>query len=315
MIRPLHAVSLSAVLLAALWVSPIALLLDPSRASLHEPPSIVPAARFPLELNAGGHAARISFVRLDPLDPEREAVLVVAPERAYNDEEARALLGFLLAGGRVLVADDRGVGADLLARIGGGVELTSTHLYSPSFANDPKRLLARNAGRLPGLAADVELTWPVLVRGGDPVLLAPELSWQDLNQNGRPDLGEPLATGALASSAAVGRGELIVVGDPDVFLSGSNPARQPLLDYLAGPASRTLVLDEGHHGLRDPLGLNILTGGAERAAIRTGILITTIAVGAFVVLGPRLSPRPSRSRGRLGADPRVVAEMVEELDR
>lgn len=314
-LRPLHAVLLAGLLLVAAWSSPLALLADPASGTLDQAPSVRPEAAYPLRVEVHGHDAGLLFGDVLALDAGRDALLVVAPGRAFGDDEARALLLFLLDGGRAAVADDRGIGAHLVERLGVGVELTGTRVYSPSFVDDPKRLLARDAGLLPNLPDHVALTHPVLVRGGEAVLLVPELAWEDRNANGRPDLGEPFASGAVAATVRVGAGELLVVGDPDVFRGESSPARAALLAHLTDSGRRRLVLDEAHHASADPLGLEPLLGGADGATARTGILMSTLIVAALVVLGPRLRARSSRAPLPMhAADPAVVASVLEELE-
>lgn len=264
-----------------------------------------------------GVDASFFFGDVPALDPSRDALLVVAPRVGYSDAEVLALASFVERGGRLLVADDGGVARDLLARLGLGVESTTSAVYSPGFATDPARLVTLSTGVVPGLAAEVVLTRPVVVRGGDPVLLSPDLAWLDLNDDGSPDVGEPLAPAVLAARTRAGAGELLVVGDPDAVSADAPGSARALVDWLVA-GERRLVVDEGHRVASDPLGLNALLAGAQGPVVGTGILILTLALGAFVVLGPRLV-RGERKRKRAPLAARhpsaLVAEVLGELKR
>lgn len=313
--RVVHAVMLGLVLLAV-GLAPAMLVASEGGSSLAGRVARFEAGATPRHAVAGADAS-FFFGDVPPLDPSRDALLVVAPRVGYSDAEVLALASFVERGGRLLVADDGGVASDLLARLGLGVESSTSAVYSPGFARDPARLVTLSTGALPGLAAEVVLTRPVVVRGGEPVLVSPDLAWLDLNDNGSPDVGEPLEPAVLAATARAGAGELLVVGDADAVSADAPETARALVAWLV-LGERRLVVDEGHRVASDPLGLNAVLAGAQGTVVGTGILIFTLALGAFVVLGPRLV-RGERKRTRAPLAARhpsaLVAEVLGELKR
>lgn len=263
--------------------------------------------------HVAGVPVELSFARDVAPDPERDALLIVTPSVGYRDAEVIALRGFLAAGGRVLLADDHGVGENLLARLAVGVSSSGTPVYSPGFDVDPDRLVTLSTAAVPGLPAEVVLTRPVLLAGGEPILRAPDLAWLDVNDNGRPDLGEPLRSGALAVRAPVGKGELIVIGDPDVFGAAHEATARALLVALGEDGARRILVDESHRALSDPLGANAVLAGGMGALAATGILMLTVVVAAAAVLRPRVR-RVAPVRAPLRARGETIRDVLEELE-
>lgn len=323
LLRPLNAVIIGLLVLGFLASAPFLVARDPGS-------SLAPAlfdarvATYSSILAEGttltvqGYPARVVFDDFSTLDPDTEALLILEPSVGYSAEDLRSLRAFLDRGGRVLIADDGGIGVDALRRLDLGIALQNTSVYSPSFEKDPRRILSRHSGLVIGLPTEVTLTQPVLVTGGTPLLLAPPLSWIDQNSNQRPELGEILTEGAFAAWVEVGDGLLIVVGDPDALARASPASAGPFLDLLTLLGRRTVVLDEAHRGFSDPLSANALLAGRPSPAAAIGILMTTAAVAAFMVLAPRLKPRPKPRRAAAqvrGVDPHVLSQVLTELQR
>lgn len=296
-------------LVALALAGPLALTLDPK--SGVAPGAHVVLMGTPPAPHVAGVPVELSFARGAPLDPARDALLIITPSVGYRDDEVVAIRGFLAAGGRVLIADDHGVGADLLERLAVGVSSSSTPVYSPAFEEAPDRLVTLSTGALPGLPPEVVLSRPVLLRGGEPILRAPDLAWLDVNDNGRPDLGEPLRSGALAVRAPVGEGELFVLGDADA-LDAETTARA-FLAALGESGARRILVDESHRALSDPLGANTLLAGKTGALASTGILMLTVALAAAAVLRPRVR-RVAPARAPLRANATAVRDALEELE-
>lgn len=313
--RPLAGIALAALLLAAVFAGPLfALAVAPEGSVAHN--LHAPAAALPPDVRLEGRPSRLLFGSFASLDPARDAVLVLRPLAAYSSSDARDALEFLRAGGRILVADDHSVGATFVRDLGVGVELSDAHVYSPDFQNDAGDLVCRSTGVVAGMPAQIVLTHPVVVHGGTPLVVAPPLSWEDRNDNRRPDLDEPLLSGSLAASVPVGAGELIVVGD-SALLAARSQSRDAFLDHLARDG-RSIVVDAGHEAQSNPLGTNALLGGRLGVASASGILIVTVAITAFVVLGPRLQAmrRPAARLGPVhGVSRAVLSDMLQELDR
>lgn len=260
---------------------------------------------------AAGRERTLRFSPLAELDPAGGLVLL-APQVGYSADEVRAVRSFLDAGGRVLLADDVGAGRDLLAALGVGITTTGARVYTPGFEERPDRIVAEHTGALAGWPEEVVTTRPVEVVGGIPLLVTPELAWADLNDNGRPDLDEPVRQTVVAALQPVGRGLLVVVGDPD--LARADEVGVALLRAVAPEGSR-LEFDLGHTRLVDPFGVASVLAGRASVATGTAILMLAAGIAALAVLAPRLvGARRARARTAPKALDRVSREALAELE-
>lgn len=322
MMRPANAVGVALALLAVAAVGP--LVLEQSATST------VPRMRAGdvgvvthssawegMDFSAAGFEATFAFSHVPHLDPSRDAFVIASPRVGFASDEVARLNAFMVAGGRVLAAVDGPVGKQFLEDLGAGVLVSTERVFTPGFNGSADRVVVVSTGRLPDLPGEAVLSRPVLVLGGTAALVTPELTWRDLNDNGRADLGEPLAPGAVAAVAHVGAGVLIVVGDPDA-IGVSSPETAFAFFGEAARGGRVLVFDESHRTRSDPLMLNGILAGSASPAAATGILMLTLAIGAFAVLGPRVASRRPPRRALRGAhrmDPRVLRDVLSELDR
>lgn len=295
-LHALHAAIVALVVFTATLL-PVLFVTDDAHSVLaHEPP----------------RGAAYRFDSLSALDPAADALVIVAPSVGYESAEIEQLSRFLRAGGRVLLADGGGVARQLVTQLGSGLDLTGISVYTPGFSGTPDQIVTLSTGAV-ALPSEVVLTRPVTVSGGIPVLVTPELAWHDLNGNGRPDLGEPLAPAAVAALAGLGGGELLVVGHPDAVLRG-DALTDALLAWASDDGARRLVFDEAHRARSDPLAFNALLATRLGAMASTAILMGVLGVGAFVALGPRWSARPSPP-AKVRVDDALLREALLELEQ
>lgn len=300
-----HALIAASVLFSAAALSPLLLAGSP------ESPLSQALSRDGLDSwRWGPHDARLQFASAAFLDPERETLVVVAPRVAFSEGEVTAIRGFLHGGGRLLLADDSGVGRQLLEQLGAEVRLAGVPLYTPGFSEVPERVVTLSTGVLPALPKEVLLHRPVTVEGGLPLLGTPALTWHDVNGNGRPDLGEPLAPAAVAAIGTTPRGgSLMVVGHVDLLLQVSD-ASEALLAWAA-EGGRVLVVDEAHRHGSDPLGLHPWLSGRASAFATTAMLMLAAGGVALVVFAPRVRPRKTPRAPARGDDPRLNDALME----
>lgn len=271
--------------------------------------------RDPQRLALAGHDATLLLSRHPTLDPVRDALVIDAPAVGYTAEEALAIRAFVREGGHLLVVGDRGAGKELLDALDVGIRLSGVSLYSPVFDGSPDRMIARSTGRIAALPAEIIVTRPVAVMGGEGVLLAPEPTWEDVNDNEKPDLEERVVSAAVAAVATFGEGGVLVVGDRDALDDLGAPAPQAFLRWVTD-GDRRLVIDEAHRTRSDPFSAHSVLSGNAGPVVGTAIFITALAVGASVVLAPRLRATPKKRVSRPGKDmdPRDVREVLSELD-
>ncbi len=157
------------------------------------------------------------------LDRYRNALLVIiAPEGSYTPAEIARYKAFLEQGNSILLADDSGSGNLLLRGLGSSIELGQGNVSSAERSYiDPGALIGRRCADHPLLENCTELQFnhPWTVTGGTPLIRTSLLSWIDQNGNGRIDPGEPQGSYDLCSCEAIGRGEIIVLADPSLFIN------------------------------------------------------------------------------------------------
>ena len=314
MFRPLHAAAVAVLILALLAAGPL-LLGDVVGTGIAHP-----------ELRRDwddqgrvtffGSEARLLLSRAPALDPDREALLVLSPALAYSEDEVRRVRAFVYDGGTLLVTGSRGAGKQLLDELDAGVTLSGLSLYTPVFDRTPDRMLAQSTGHVPALTEEVILTRPVHVAGGTAILRAPEPTWADVNDNGRPDLDEDIVTAVVAAESRFGEGRVIALGDDRFFQHGDVDAQRALVAHASGGGARRIVLDEAHRVQSDPFGLAPLLGASLGLVPATGMLMGVAGLGALLVLRPRLRRKaPPRAMPRARArDARLAEEALSELD-
>jgi hypothetical protein len=229
-------------------------------------------------------------------------LIVVEPQRGFTAAEVAGLRDFVASGGIALLAGSSPSLAELLERLDAGITLGGA-LYSPGFHARAAFPLAS------GLGGDWVLTRPRAVIGGQP-LLTTGLAWSDLNGDGQPQLGEPVAAFAVAATQPLGQGQLVVVGSPspmvrDGWDAGPGPA---LLASVLPAGAPGVVVDESHRLALDPLGIaGAMTGDASGWAVPIGLGV----VVAIWVLRPRVRRKDEGTPPPPGA--RMVVEAAAEV--
>src|SRR5581483_8606984 len=79
----------------------------------------------------------------DVKEPQKTLLMIVGPERRYDEAESDAILDFLHQGGRVLLADEGGFGT-VIAREAGYAFDSSRVLDTRNHLGDPKLVVANS---------------------------------------------------------------------------------------------------------------------------------------------------------------------------
>lgn len=218
--------------------------------------------------------------------------LLIAPEPGASPG---ALWTFVNAGNTLLIADESGAANRLLAESGLSVDPDPVASMDMEY-DDPGSVIARPVANHTLLAGVDRLVFnrPSPVTGGEALVKTSVLSWRDLNANDRIDRDEPLQRSVLAARVSRGKGEVVVVADPSLFINGmvgarGLPGNDRFLDNIVS-WNGTLLIDQ--HRSR-----TAVTGPAGRvvAVLHAMPLSSSILIG-ICILGVALAYRRTGSR-------------------
>lgn len=156
---------------------------------------------------------------------EGSTLFIIAPSMNFTAEEAGAVSSFLNDGGRVVVMDDYGTSNSLLEGINSPIRLNRVPLCqdkdfykSPAFPNVRDISPSTVTSNVTLLVFNHPV--PLSISGDASVIAATSGSaWLDYDDDRRLGPDEKLGQYPLIASTSYGRGELIVVGDPDLFIN------------------------------------------------------------------------------------------------
>ena len=155
----------------------------------------------------------------------RGSVLLVIPNAEPREADLERLTAYLEEGGVVLLADDYGHGNAVLEAFGISTRFSGAPLLDLLFNYRTSYFpLATGIVETP-LTEGIEslaLNYSTILEGTDLTIAARSstFSYLDLNNDGKPQADEPLGPFPLAGYAVVGKGRLVVVSDPSIFING-----------------------------------------------------------------------------------------------
>lgn len=210
-----------------------------------------------------GSRALSDAVRITPLDSfsellvsPRGVTLIVIPYRQFDAGELEALDGFVAAGGVLLLADDFGWGNQVLEHLGLGARFSGQALLDPLFHYKSRGLPRVNfvAGDpLTGGLEHLTLNYATILVGVAPdsvLAVSSSFSFLDGNGNGAADPGEPTGQQVVMSRHALGQGQVVLLADPSVFISGMMASGESLgiAENIAAASPNGLYFDRSHLG-------------------------------------------------------------------
>jgi len=166
-------------------------------------------------------ATQLDSVDYLPEDPET-SILISVPYLQYSSEELENIRSFVNGGGSLLLADDYGYGNQLLEHLGVTMRFNGKPVLDPLFCyktqwfpkiieftppGDFQLVILNHATALQNVPAEQAIAWTA------------ESSYIDFNENLTWDESEIKGRLPVAAKTSVGRGTLIVVGDPSLMIN------------------------------------------------------------------------------------------------
>lgn len=274
-------------------------------------------------------------------EPARALLLILGAERRYSEGEAQAVIDFLEAGGKVILADEGGYGTDIAVAAGFGI--VNTNLVDTRNHRGDATLVVATA-TIEGRSYDVLFNAPTAIeplRDANPYeVLArsssaafPEGSYVDSNDNGEVDAGDaasPEYDGfplIVRTSVGSNGGVLVLVADTGLFMN----AQARLIDYanddfvadLVGtlvPSDGVIIVDEARHAPAPALALYddaVRTVGRATSGTVAPVISILLVMAATLAAwyATRETEDWSHHRHDLGHEVPVPADVRPDLDR
>jgi hypothetical protein len=215
--------------------------------------------------------------------PSESIILIIGPSRTYGAHELSYLRTFLDGGGIVVLADDFGVGNDILSYLGLEERFSNTLLLDLSYASAAVFPLEHDTGN-DAIPYTVALNYASTITGaGERVMESSPTSFLDTNGNGRIDDGEPRGPFTLAARVPYGAGELYLLSDPSIFINASydeadNKAFiQEYLCMLWGSDVRSLYIDEAHFDMDEEFNVvDVVLATNKNAYLQIGVALMIV---------------------------------------
>jgi len=150
-------------------------------------------------------------------------LLIIAPEKPFNEWESEEIRDFLMRGNVVFLADETGLSNTLLEGLDSRIRVIPANLTSIERHYDDSSSVIVYPSSPDPFNSGIEnlvLNSPSHAKGGTPLFVTSLLTWTDENGNGRLDETEELGRYPVLSREFIGDGTLYVLSDPSVFING-----------------------------------------------------------------------------------------------
>lgn len=249
------------------------------------------------------------------VQPNETVAVVLSPDAAYSPDERERLAAFVRNGGTLVVAEDYGQHANALlravgaeARVDGRPLRDERHYY-----RSPAMAVARNVTDHSLVAGVDALTLnhgtAVVARNATVLARTSGHAYLDENRNADVDDAETVRAYPVATIERVGRGQVVVVGDPSLLINVmlDRPGNRAFAANLfAGHAH--VLLDYSHAANLPPLAVVVL-----ELRESTLLQLFTGALGVLVVLLAARTSLIDRVRGGAGPAGSSSSEGVSSL--
>lgn len=153
---------------------------------------------------------------------ENITLLIIAPDKEFSPNQIEIYRDFLLRGNTIILADDFGTGNSLLKGIGSHISLLRGILTSVDRAyNDGYTVVTYPVSEHPLLSGveSLVLEKSSTLLGGEPLLSSSLFSWVDRDEDRAITKKELLGKYTVMSGEKIGKGEIIVLSDPSIFIN------------------------------------------------------------------------------------------------
>jgi hypothetical protein len=240
------------------------------------------------------------------LSPDSSCLFIIGPQTPFSSEETRYVHEFVSNGGCLFLADDFGKANSLLNGLNTSSRFSNHLLLDLSFEKNAtfvalftfhnhSHILTKDlSGLLLNYPTSLSLS-PQATR----LASTSQISWLDINENGKQDEIEPQGPFPVLSVEPYGKGEIVLLSAPSILINSMKPYlsnsqfRTNLLTYLLENRP-TVIIDEGHRGIPVPFQL----GYQMTSDIPLFLKISILLLAVIVFLG-MYTPLPNNMMKRV----------------
>lgn len=212
-------------------------------------------------------------------------LIIIAPNEEFTLDQIEYYRNYILRGNTIFLADDFGTGNSLLHGIGSNISILPGMVTSADRAfNNSYAIVSYSESSNHPIMLGVHtlvLDKAAHLLGGNPLATSSLFSWIDKNEDLKITNKEILGKYTILSYEKLGKGEIIVLSDPSIFINtmgtlenkwGNQKFIRNIL-YL----NPTVYIDQIHSKTNDMSGLNriieIIKGNALLKIILMGIFL------------------------------------------
>ena len=208
-------------------------------------------------------------------------LLIIAPGHSPTTQEIAAYRHFLDQGNTILLADDFGTGTAILEGLESRITVLPGNLSSVdrAYADSYSVVVYRVTNTSPvQRVTTLVLNRPAPLEGGKSLMVTSILSWIDANGDRRINSNEMLGKFSVIAEDDIGRGRLVVLSDPSIFINSMQDLDQKW-------DNRNLI-----QGLPDRDGpflvdqMNSRTNDAEGMSEILHVIQTTLSIEIVIVV-------------------------------
>lgn len=216
-----------------------------------------------------------------------DTLMIIGPAANFTPGESSQVAQFLYRGGRVVVMDDFGKANSLLKNIGSPVTINPVPMcqYENYYIN-------RSFPAITDIAASsytvnvskLVFNHPAVLNvpgNADVIASTSKDAWLDYNDNARLDTNERTGVYIVAARYNMGRGELIVVSDADVFINSMLDKGDNRL-FLKGLSRGQVLVDVSHGSAVTPMGVVFYTLKYDILAQLAVLLLILVACISYI---------------------------------
>ena len=229
-----------------------------------------------------------------PVNPENSTIVIIGPRASFSTSEGEYIKDFLTNGGMLLLADDFGTANDLLDKIDSTSRFSGDLMLDLSFEKNASFVTVfdflNHSHPLVSNVSHILLNYPSSITAGDNgtvLAVSTEMSWLDINLNGKQDFDEPIGPFPVLVLESYGKGEIVLFSGPSLLINsmenqlGNSVFRDNLFNYLYNDRD-TVIIDESHRDASALLNLAYVFPSAIGFEVKIAIVLLVIC--AFIVL-------------------------------